>query len=466
MPLSILVRLRDGRYDAADERRTRAEWPPHPARLFCALVASAVDDPDWAALRWLESAGSPQVWATSHFRAARRSGYVVANRTTARGGNQNHLGRTNGIRTRVSAEPDDPEFAVVWPDATPDRDILDVLVRLARRVPYLGRVTSPVTLRIGVEPASPRSGWQVFTPGKIGDPGAALLRVPYTGYTDRLRDAHAEARRAWEVARAVPYAMKVAAPAPAQAQFPYGEMLIFGLARGTVKPSGESMLTLTSTLRQAVISRICTNVPPEVSGHGADGRPHAAYLALTDVGHERAKGHVMGAAVALPSGLGSEAYARLWSAIVERPLDRLTIRRDRSLGLEYEPFRSAPRALVPDRWTAAQRGGSRTWVTATPLMLDRFSGRARDEESILDQIRRGVRVAGYPEVDECEFSPAPLLDGALHRPHPGTFPPRRPRRPMLHVRLTFQQPVVGPVLAGSMRYLGLGLFVPVPEVRS
>ena len=31
-----------GCYDAADVLdRERAEWPPHPARLFCALVAAA-----------------------------------------------------------------------------------------------------------------------------------------------------------------------------------------------------------------------------------------------------------------------------------------------------------------------------------------------------------------------------------------------------------------------------------------
>jgi hypothetical protein len=31
---------------------------------------------------------------------------------------------------------------------------------------------------------------------------------------------------------------------------------------------------------------------------------------------------------------------------------------------------------------------------------------------------------------------------------------------MLHARVRFAEPVVGPVLAGSMRYLGLGLFLP------
>src|SRR2546430_1595185 len=35
-----MVRLRHGRYDAGAERPGDAEWPPHPARVFCALAAS------------------------------------------------------------------------------------------------------------------------------------------------------------------------------------------------------------------------------------------------------------------------------------------------------------------------------------------------------------------------------------------------------------------------------------------
>ena len=40
--LTIAVELLTGSYDAgdADDRRL-AEWPPHPARLFCAMVAAA-----------------------------------------------------------------------------------------------------------------------------------------------------------------------------------------------------------------------------------------------------------------------------------------------------------------------------------------------------------------------------------------------------------------------------------------
>jgi hypothetical protein len=52
------------------------------------------------------------------------------------------------------------------------------------------------------------------------------------------------------------------------------------------------------------------------------------------------------------------------------------------------------------------------------------------------------------------------VTGGIWRPRHGTLPPGRPRRQMVHARVRFHQPVTGPVLAGSMRYLGLGLFLP------
>src|SRR6266487_3587725 len=132
MPLEISVRLRAGRYDAAGIRPDEPEWPPHPARLFCALTASAASDPDLAALRWLEAAGLPEVWANPGASATSSRGYVVTNTTQRHGGSQTWPGRTNGLRTRAGVMPADPHFAVVWPDARPDAATQAALTKLAR----------------------------------------------------------------------------------------------------------------------------------------------------------------------------------------------------------------------------------------------------------------------------------------------------------------------------------------------
>ncbi|MGO8956931.1 MAG: type I-U CRISPR-associated protein Csb2 [Streptosporangiaceae bacterium] len=64
---AIAVELLCGRYTAMQfNDRTRPEWPPHPARLFSAMVAAwaDIDEPDPAersALRWLEQQDPPAI---------------------------------------------------------------------------------------------------------------------------------------------------------------------------------------------------------------------------------------------------------------------------------------------------------------------------------------------------------------------------------------------------------------------
>jgi CRISPR-associated protein Csb2 len=98
-------------------------------------------------------------------------------------------------------------------------------------------------------------------------------------------------------------------------------------------------------------------------------------------------------------------------------------------------------------------------------MLDGHLRRGRDEAS---EVARSLLIAGYPQPAEVETSAAPLMTGAVWRPRGGTLPPDRPHRRLVHARVRFAEPVTGPVLAGSMRYLGLGLFLPmvraVPEI--
>jgi CRISPR-associated protein Csb2 len=68
--LALEIEFLTGRYIAtAYNSRQEAEWPPHPARLFSALVAThfASEEPDSAerlALEWLEALGPPSIRAS------------------------------------------------------------------------------------------------------------------------------------------------------------------------------------------------------------------------------------------------------------------------------------------------------------------------------------------------------------------------------------------------------------------
>jgi len=76
--MAIEVELLTGRYAAtAHNDRGCAEWPPHPARFFSALVAALhdheqIDQAERAALLWLEQQGAPSLWVDPEWRVGRR----------------------------------------------------------------------------------------------------------------------------------------------------------------------------------------------------------------------------------------------------------------------------------------------------------------------------------------------------------------------------------------------------------
>ena len=76
--LAIEIELLTGRYAAtAHNDRERAEWPPHPARFFSAMVATLHDHEDIvpaerAAILWLEQQGAPSLWVDLESRVGRR----------------------------------------------------------------------------------------------------------------------------------------------------------------------------------------------------------------------------------------------------------------------------------------------------------------------------------------------------------------------------------------------------------
>jgi CRISPR-associated protein Csb2 len=93
-------------------------------------------------------------------------------------------------------------------------------------------------------------------------------------------------------------------------------------------------------------------------------------------------------------------------------------------------------------------------------MLDRFPKR-RDPAELL---ATAFVTAGYPEPEAVVTLEAPLVRGAARPPSRGTIPKGRPVRPFVHCEVRFPVPVHGPVIAGALRYLGYGLFVPEVSV--
>jgi CRISPR-associated protein Csb2 len=459
--LAIRGRLVFGSYDAAASDDTAAyEWPPHPARVFSALVAGAVTAEHWAALEWLEQQSPPEVWAGDEVLASvARSTFAVTNQIAGRKqGNLFLPGRTNVLRVKPTVNPAEPSFAIVWVNATVPRNYIDAFKDLATRVPYLGRSTSTVELRFDAAVPELESAWVVLAPERV-EGGGVPLRVPYLGFVAALRDAYERGARAWEVCRSVWYAPRVTAPEEdfdaGEPGSVYSDFVVFGFPRG-VRVEGIMLAQVTDALRRAVLALVPDPVPASVEGHEANSTTHAAFLAVPDVGHRHADGHLLGVAVALPT-LAAEERRRVLAALLpgagRSGLRELAIREIGRLSLVYDPTRTQPRGIVPERW----QGPARTWCSATPMVLDRFPAR---RGQLTEEIVRSCSNAGLHEPITVDYGSNAFIRGGVQlRAH--QIPRREPsRRPFTHVRVTFPIPVRGPIAIGAGRYLGLGLLAP------
>jgi len=472
----VEIELLTGRYEAAGAGdRDAAEWPPHPARVFCALVAGARGPEDHEALRWLEALPAPVVQAAEGFVADLRSSYVVTNKVEKEGGSQFHPGRTNALRNRRAAVPTSSSVRMVWGDAKPSPTVVATLDGLARRVPYIGRSSGVATLACRVtadsEALAGPDELTSFEPAHdVDGPGTEWLRVPYAGYLDDLVEQYHAGRPPWEASRTAAYRRADATSAPVRplaaaaglAPSVYSEVIV--LRFGGIRPDGRLTPILTEALRKAVMAVTPDPLPDALHGHGesAQGRPHVAFLALPDVGHRHADGHLLGMCVAIPDlpydELRSVVRAVLDGLCLRHPDDdgrrvlELRVPRLGSLELEYEPGLVRPWGARPERW----RQGSQRWVSVTPVVLDRFPRRGNVEA----EVAWSCRAVGLPEPSEVTVSTSPLVAGGI-RLRPGELPEHLRGRLFRHVELVFPHRVAGPLLLGAGRYLGIGLLAPV-----
>src|SRR4051812_1466395 len=159
--LALEVSYLTGRAVATDRGDYQAaEWPPHPGRLFMALVAAhaerGLDDAaDRAALLWLEALPPPALSASSATRRDVRTYYVPANDPKGIRVLPEH--RIRGERTFPSVTPDHPVVTFAWPSADPGEVARHgpSLARLAALVSYLGHSSSLVAVGLTDEPPAP-----------------------------------------------------------------------------------------------------------------------------------------------------------------------------------------------------------------------------------------------------------------------------------------------------------------------
>ncbi|MGQ0734145.1 MAG: type I-G CRISPR-associated protein Csb2 [Acidobacteriota bacterium] len=180
-----------------DPTRSSPEWPPHPDRLYSALVAAAAEPgpsegsnlPASAreALEWLAGQGAPLLNASTAYRRTTPAVPMPSNphedevwqkatKNRARMPQKAFdlrtllpIHRKKALLPIPAVVPEEPVVYFTWPDAEPG-EYNDTLRSICERVTYLGRSRSLV--RLSVEDQAPPA---THVPDPIG---GVQLRVP------------------------------------------------------------------------------------------------------------------------------------------------------------------------------------------------------------------------------------------------------------------------------------------------
>lgn len=408
------------------------EWPPHPSRLFSALIAAAKETDMGGtadeALRWLERLPLPEIACGDALPSPSFPRFVPVNWLQGKQGRQKRLLSERFI---PSAPLSNPLACFCWPSVD---EWPAALAEIARRVARLG--TSSSLVRAWVDNEQPETQWSP------GEPGI-FLGVPHEGRLDALEVAYAEGVRP-PAPKAAPYRRR----APRVASGEWSDMLVYRRADG---PSVDATFAIrvAEALRDSLIKSADSMgvLVPEIHGHAADGSelrsPHCAFATLPNVGHRHSDGSILGVCILVPNLPPGVRWKVLAAA---GGLGKL-----RFSGIEWrieECAESSRATLQKSSW----QGPSRSWVSALPIQLPVWK-----EASTI--IRNTCRRLGLPEpsVEACLH---PVLAGS---PKPGDlWRSRRTGRRTLtvHARLRFPVPVAGPLLIGVGRHFGLGLLKP------
>ena len=335
----IEVNFLTGRFVATCHNdRRQPEWPPHPARLFSALVAAwaDADEPDpseRAALEWLESQPPPGIYASEAVPRRVVSHFVPVNDASvvSRGWYKRRTENVSGLAPQLHAELAASGGEVTEKAARIER-------KLARerdveaQVGYVGSTKPASAVRMlpehrtkqerffpSVTPGDARVGflWDVPAPDDVADVLDRLLRrVTRLGHPSSLvscrLSAHAsganlEAGEGGRGMRAVrrgqlaelerrfarhggykprslsyadvryrPVASAVQPPAGERRPNTAGQWVVFEFTPGSRSFPAMRAVELAAAMRAAVFHHADDPIPEELSGHLADGRPTVA----------------------------------------------------------------------------------------------------------------------------------------------------------------------------------------------
>lgn len=449
------VEYPSGKYRAASTHEPDTpEWPPHPSRVFSALVASGYQSKpgmtpkNRKALEWLERQPPPRIAAPRVERSPAPICYVPpgdSRRSKGAGPKkewEHGIHRWRQPRNFPSANIlGDPKVFFEW-EHDPPSDLFSILDTMAAGITHVGtsHAMALVTAHRGKveQPIS-------LKPDQRGN---IYLRIPASG---RLDELDAVFNNCSGVRRPTPTCERITPYRKSQSGLTTNVIPsrydFFALRISDSMHGADTAAYLSKAVRRAVMSILGDEAPSAVHGHGKG--THVAWLPLADVGHAYAKGRIIGIGVAISKDTDPVAYQQVLVGV--QKIQRLRLSDGRIAKLTpLLPGESRPVALNINTWIRP----SRTWATVTPVVLDRPPKRLT-EDRIKKALLQSLEFAGLPEPQSIAVSGYSQFQGApraVRVPHP---------KPRYHAVIRLARPIAGPVMAGRLRNFGIGLFRPL-----
>lgn len=467
--------------------RGRAEWPPHPDRLFMALVATMHEAFGSAcrnrrfeeSLEWLEQQPAPEIAVdlkvgrreslvhyvpTNDDRIALRGSAAAASNSTVES-QVRTLPALRGCKPRrFAAIPlGDPKVHYIWA-ASPPEAVRSSLAELCREVVRLGPATSLVRCWLEDDPPS-------ATLRPRDDMASHRLRVPHRGRLRILEESYAnDADALTSPAPSIGYG-PADPPVPTPRCRLAGHVIPLLFSRGP-RVGLRATLAACGSLRRTILARCPMQPPPEwISGHAADGSPtrsdHIAILPIADLGRPRSAGRLLGLTVLVPTCVSAVDRRMTLEPAICPDFGRmhLSLQSLENAALNWEIGPSIGETSAMELQSRIGFSAvSKLWASATPITLDRHS---KDPIEAARGIATSCRRVGLPWPKRVAV--------ATHSPIQGTEPASRmqlmragslgqPRR-HVHVILEFHDHVRGPIVIGAGRFRGYGLMLPWPGVE-
>lgn len=510
---------------AADgAKKERAEWPPHPDRVFMALAAAWFetdqDATEGEALRWLERLNPPGIAASeAEFRDVVTS-YVPANDLELAGSKKlaavladprpslkglKDAGLTVAVEFRPRQErsfpvaiPHDPIVHLVWDD-----DVSEIhrgpLARLCSKVTSIGHPASLVQMWLADCPPVPtlivqrgvtRHRLRVFGQGRLDYLSRTCGRESHIARADDLWAQEQAAKGAQRnklkksrethlygiVERLRPFPWNYEGydtPPDEPAKTVRGSIFdprLVVLSLSGQRLSLPSTLRLTQALRGALMAGVSQSVPEWLSGHAPTGgrseQPHVALVPLPFVGREHADGRLMGIALTLPRAVSQDEATRVLEPWLG---DECGLPRRHRLfdgqwfecNVELDIRESPPWSLRQETWI----GPARVWASVTPIVLDRHFDSQDKWEHAAENMKHACERVGLPRPQAVMLHPVSMFEGVPRNTEFPYLTRKKDGGRMYHTHavIVFEETVEGPVLVGAGRYRGYGLCRPLPQ---